>query len=645
MKKLLIALSIFISVFIFYNALQLFDLQVMNQLQSYSNEPKRLNLSPGAIDKETFLELIEKYDIIVYSSNYTFEPKHIDIFTNTQDEDYLKGIYLTKGQIKTMTQTTTYSSNAKEEQLRLFNPINNEVLTFSSIDMIQDVSGTFYLKGDNAQSFVNELMEIAPHSIHYLDIDGYSFEPLPYRLVFSVILLILFAGSYIILFNIYLVKNTKQIQLYKLDGRSSFEIYAKTALKPLRDGLFIQLILYCLLSYFFIKTPLFNWGYYIKTLLIMQLFYIASLVLFSLINYATILISNTNVSIKGKYRLNYINVINHVLKFLVIFITFTFVLQSFRTVETYVESQKRLASQYEVTKNLYVMTGMKYTLSMSKVQEDSEKAFNELEQKTKVYSYSSSAPVEMGLEVIRTSKEYLIDFGLVDKEDIESSQRIIAFPETYQYASIIDQLESDYFQKFKATRIKINQTTPPPILNTYILLYSNRNFIYVVDPLNNMILSDVFFEYEGTLEQAKEFLGEILENNNLPKDYIEVERYQRTIADSVGEWNTSNIVISMPIGIMSLCMIVLLDIQINIIDFEKNKQRYFLWFIDGRGVVYRNIRYIMLQLFILIGVGSIATLFMKTSLLRSVIYCLLLLMISLTTRIILSRRNQLEVQQ
>lgn len=246
MKKILIVLVVIANFFIFQSALEKYDDLIESKILTFSPlEQKYDFLISGdisTIDSNIFQHdfeiLLDKYELNCYQHVYNREDKEQIVWAYTNDSNhYLDTIILTKGKLSAVNKGDYYFSNDGNMQGTIFNPIKDENYKLYHLNDFSNKNKSIFVpyelytsKSDREmiyEEFVNDFKSLYPTisvstlsgESHFEEIDAINYNDIIFTVLTSLMV--------ILGINIIIIKQTKKIQILKLDGYSNWQIYKK----------------------------------------------------------------------------------------------------------------------------------------------------------------------------------------------------------------------------------------------------------------------------------------------------------------------------------------------------------------------------------------------------------------------------------
>lgn len=436
MKRILIILVIIACFFNFQSALTKYDELIFDRFIDYNVGEENFTFAiSGELDTidinefhQTFERLLDKYKINSYQ-RLVIDNEQI-LWTNTSDENYLNNIVLTEGKLSAINKGDYYFSNDGDKKGTIFNPIRNENYKIYHLSDLSNKHKSIFNPYELAtyeensdlvyNSFVDEFESLFPN----LSVDAFSSESHkePITVDYENIVLALVMSLMVILgLNTIIIKQTKKIQVLKLEGYGNWQIYRSQILKYLGLILFIEIAINIILYVYYIDTSFENAKPFLMYLIVPALIFSVSLFIFSIISFITISLININSAMKGKSSLkNQIN-FNYIIKVALIISTTFIILNGINYLERYTHIVTTEKEYLNNIKNLYNTAGVKpqYLVAFSEVGSDEEDI--KKEEQIKNYLVQENSYFEMSFleELPIDNSRYNILVRNVSKEYVE----------------------------------------------------------------------------------------------------------------------------------------------------------------------------------------------------------------------------------
>jgi hypothetical protein len=385
MKKILLILVIIATFFSFQSALKKYDDLLLDNftiVDQVNNRPFHFSIS-GELDadmdatanfQKDLLRLLDKYELNCYQRVY-MDQEYIS-WVYTRDENYLSKIALTEGRLSSVRPGDYYFSNDGSEKGVIFNPIRNENFKIYHLgdfsNKHKSVFNPYELVAYGTepevmplyQGFTEEFKALYPDlSVFSMLLESHGGDANK-AVDYEDIIFAILTGLMVILgLNVIIVRQTKKIQILKLEGYSNWEIFKSRVLRHLGLATAVMLAADTALYLIYMETDFENTLPFLMYLAAPGLIFVVSLFVFSTVSFAAISMIDINLAVKGKSSLKRQKPLNYAMKVLLIVFTTLIVLngvdlltQYFRIIATEAQYVKQIDNLYNVTyfKHRYV---------------------------------------------------------------------------------------------------------------------------------------------------------------------------------------------------------------------------------------------------------------------------------------------------
>ncbi|MEI3612670.1 hypothetical protein, partial [Pseudogracilibacillus sp. SO30301A] len=350
MKRILIVLVIIAIFFNFQSALTKYDDLILERFIDYNIDEQsftfaisgELNTSDINEFQQNFEQLLDKYKINSYQRLYVDNEQIL--WTHTNDKSYLNNVAFTEGKLSAINKGDYYFSNDGDKKGLIFNPIRDENYKIYHLGDFSNKHKSIFHPYELVtyeedrdlvfNSFVDEFQSLYPS----FSVEAFSSESHiePITVDYEDVILAMLMSLMVVLgLNIIIIKQTKKIQILKLEGYSNWQIYRSQILKYLGLILLVELVTNTVMYFYYIDTSFENAKPFLIYLIVPALIFITSLFIFSIISFITISLININSAMKGKSSLkNQIN-FNYMIKVALIVFTTFIVLNGINYLERY----------------------------------------------------------------------------------------------------------------------------------------------------------------------------------------------------------------------------------------------------------------------------------------------------------------------
>lgn len=367
-------LVIIASFFNFQSALTKYDELILERFIDYNVGEQSFTFAiSGELDtsdlnefQKKFEQLLDKYKINSYQRLYVDNEQILWTYTN--DESYLNNIALTEGTLSAINKGDYYFSNDGDKKGLIFNPIRDENYKIYHLSDFSNKHKSIFnpyelvtYEEDHDlvfNSFIDEFQSSYPSlSVEFFSSESHI-EPITVGYE-DVILAVLMSLMVVLGLNIIIIKQTKKIQILKLEGYSNWKIYRSQVLKYLGLILLVELVTNTAMYFYYIDTSFENAKPFLIYLIVPALIFIASLFIFSIISFITISLININSAMKGKSSLENQKNFNYMIKVALIVFTTFIVLNGINYLERYIHIVITEQDYLNNIKNLYSTTSVK----------------------------------------------------------------------------------------------------------------------------------------------------------------------------------------------------------------------------------------------------------------------------------------------
>lgn len=612
MKKLTYIYLLLCSFFIFYLSVQTYDAILTTQYSpnSISKEYVSLTISPNT--DMTVSDLIQLFDdnkIECYKIKTNADMKQNIIYAHSKNQNYFRLVYLEKGEIIDLGTNDIYDSHSKDKNNRIFNPIDNEQFILQSLQHIDSVDGEYQIYSGEIDGLKLGLQSRLDSTYFMLSsAEGATSIAWNLALYMPLLCLSLIGLVFVIVYNISVLTQSKKICLYKMEGRSSLQIFYKFLLKDIIIGIPCQFVIYVFLYFIFIKTSFNNTFKLIEIILSIELFFVIILLVFSSLIFIQIKTVSTNELINGKRQYKPFLYLNYVSKLLLLILSINTFSQFILLSVQYFNYQKIKQQNIEESLSTYYFFSSKYP----QMSAQSTALYEDLYMNNHLYTYASISSLNTDeIQYIEVTKNYLSEHHLVNSD--------FQFDEDKYYYFIDERIKND-----KKVELSLNQYYFQP--NSMICKYSqvDNNHFFIADrlSLNNMfnqaktvficipekkqIESFQYFHFDGNIVEAQNYMKNLYTRYDLPDDFFTIKNVNTEVYLQQDETFIREMKILLPLVGLLLAAIITQEIQLCVLDCKINGKKYFLEFIEGRSHLYIASRFILVQSIIYISFNIIA---------------------------------------
>jgi len=612
MKKLLIILVIISNYFIFQIALEKYD-NIIYRNFTLSNilDGRQVHLyisgDLSTVDIEEFQDsfetVLKNYEINAYQRLLDDDNNYI-IWTNTNDATYLKNISLKSGNgsINSIDKGDYYFSADGDEQGVIFVPIKNKnyklyhLGDFSNENKSILIPYVLYLSNESEigvyDKLKNECQDLFP-TLNFEFMNFLVHSDKIKSLDYNSLLLAISTSILVILgLNVLIIKQTKKIQLLKLEGYTNWQIYKNQILKYLILILCLQTIMNIIFYIWHIDTSIQNAIPLIKYLSVANLLFISSLAILSSISYSMISFINLNLAIKGKSSLCKQKNINYIIKIILILGTLATILNSISYIKQYFNI---LVSEREYLNNIEYL----YKFSLLKPGYEGYAGSVDLDndQKIKEYMTNNVGFFEMSemkdmyinyqnVNVYSVSKKYVNEYVLQDiYYNFDDDKSYVLIPKSLkdQEEEILAILNNNgWFVNFKTLiyeDIKISTILDYDFIRFGKILPKS---IFIIDQSAGSLGGNSYFIYEGDQEEAQAYYNQVSQDfGQLPIHRIKSVR-ARYMEHKI--YFIQQLTALMPIFIMILIAIIMNTYQLASLNYEIKDKKFALLKTEGKTI-------------------------------------------------------------
>jgi len=644
MKKILVIFVIITTFFVFQSALEKFDDLILRNFNSFSSTGQFFDFAiSGEIKEdevaefqETFLQLLDEFELNAYQRIYI--NREYILWAHTSDENFLRNILLTVGTLTAINPGDFFFSNDGSERGIIFNPIRNKNYRIYHLSDFRNphrsIFNPYVLFTDatDAESiyraFESEFRMLYPTLPVFSDMsESHCHGTEGGTVSYEDILFAILTGLLVILgLNVAIIRQTKKIQILKLEGYSNWQIYKKYVLRYLGLILLVALGANIGLYVFYIETSVENAMPFLRYLIMPNLIFVISLFIASAISFATILMIDVNLAVKGKSSLKQQKDLNYIVKVLLIVFTTLIVLNGVDYIRRYhniVTTESRYLDQIE---NLYTVAHMN-PQAMGRLSEFSfeteEKVLEHLKRENNYFElmYLSEETIRNGRErilVTQASREYVWQYlSSVIADQMSESGSYILIPENLGnrkediYAELSQNFMYAGFGGLGTIMIYPQIQWSSIIPYDYITFGMNiTNAIFLV---NNSDLFNIgfqsYFRFDGDPAEAQAYFDNI---------YLNYGALSSVIIESVEAqymffraFFLQDLQIALPIFIMIIFAIIANASQLAVLNCEINDRRYAILKSEGRRPISLIIDELKVSAFLLVIAQTILYVFME----------------------------------
>jgi len=647
MKRILIILVTIAAFFTFQSALKKYDNFILDRFISVSpnNKPFHFAVS-GELDtgeiadfQKNLLQLLDKYELNCYQ-RFTKDQEYM-LWTYTNDENYLNGIPLTEGVLSAIHPGDYYFSNDGNKKGVIFNPIRNKNYKIYHLDdfsskykSIFNPYELFTYESDAElvyAGFKAEFQELYPNMSIFstlLDLGAHEESDMTIRYE-DVIFSILTAAMVILVLNVIIIKQTKKIQILKLDGYSNWQIFRSEVLQYLGLIVLIQLIANVIMYFCYIETSLKNAVPFLKYLIAPNFIFILSLVILSVFSFTAILMIDINLAVKGKSSLKKQKNLNYAMKISLIVFTTLIVLNGMDYLKQYcgiVTTEPKYLNQ---VKNLYNATYVKpeYTGKMDKQgflgKQKNVQDYLKKEHQFFELRHLEQVIIEKGktnILVAEASKEYVNQYmQQLLTESINNGKDYVLIPKSLEnqkeriYEELSQKVEYVGFDNLSLGDIVIySQTSVNPFEPYDYIHYGfdiSNAVLLVKDRELGSIGSHSYFRYYGDPSGVQEYFDNLCLHYQA-KPYITIESIQEQYVFDKAFF-IQEFKVFLPIFIMIILAIITNTYQLSVLNCEINDKKYAILKSEGRNTMYLIFDEVKVCIFLLFAAETVLYVFMN----------------------------------
>lgn len=552
MKKLSF-LFIVLGCFSILFSIQAYNTKILSQFNSIIVKEKttKLTILSPIEDEEQFLndlKTIADEEEITLVQPYINTDKEYDIllYIYGNDEAYKNNLLLCQGEIEDFRNFEIYSSDAEELNQRIFNlgasssfalrpmKIDGTMIVDGSYRLVQDgkalseeEKGNVYQK---ISSFYPQL-EIKIEDEEYHTVNS-SNEYNNSRFKKNQIMLGLLDFLFILIFSAELFKQFKSILRYKIEGYCSLELFWHFALKPILESallgsIFCFIIMRILAPFAYQQVAYFyQWTYkiyFINLLLIVFL----SMIYFVYISFVPL-----NSSMKGKNPLNITVYILKIMKIGLLGILILILPHGIKQTEAFICSLIRDKAYTNTLKNVYQLNGIN---SQSNFFQDgladySNPIYLHLVNENQAFKFENEVnPLyedyyDKYEYCYQVDENYLRQNGLIDEETDLSKPIILYIKNNEKRIQQADGAINNLLSEKQREQAEIKE------INQKLTSWSNLYFyddaavkgvlVYTVkEELKYNQYYHLKFYYEGSLEEAQQYIDELFAKNGYDQSY------------------------------------------------------------------------------------------------------------------------------
>lgn len=624
MKKLS-CLFIVLGCFSIIFSIQAYNTKILSQFNSIviKEETTKLSILSPIDNEEQFLDDLkriadEEEITLVQPYINTDEEYDLLLYIYGNDEEYKDNLLLCQGEIKDFRDFEIYSSDAEELDQRIFNlgASSSFALRPMKIDGTMIVDGSYRLvKEGNALSEEEKTNVYQKLSSFYPQLE-IKIEDEEYHTVSSSneynnsrfkknqVMLGLLDFLFVLIFSAELFKQFKSILRYKIEGYCSLELFWHFALKPilgsaLLGSVFCFIGMRILAPFSYQKVAYFyQWTYksYLSNLLL--------IVFLSVIYFIYISFVPLNTSMKGKSPLNITVYILKIMKIGLLGILILILPHGIKQTEAFLHSLIRDKAYTNTLKNVYQLNGFN---SQSNFFQDgladySNPVYLHLVNENQAFRFENEVnPLyedyyDKNEYCYQVDENYLRQNGLID-ENTDLDKPIILFRKNNekrikQADGAINNLLSEKEREQAEIKEIDRQLTSWSNLYFYddaivkgVLVYKGN------EELKYNQYYHLKFYYEGSLEEAQQYVDELFEKNGYDKSYEVISLLDEYEAFKEIEYRTKwQEVMETIIAYLSYFILFL---RLTKLDSINHQKRYFIEKIEGYTISPRYVENMM----------------------------------------------------
>jgi len=615
MKKIIVITIIIAIFFTFQTAIRKYDRYITDKFFDFNPGENIYELSvSGYLSSDDVMEFqeflmlsLDRYNLHCYQKLYKDqEITEYIAWVYTTDEFYFNNIFLTKGVLTEINKGDYYFSNDGNQKGLIFNPVRNKNYMIYHLDDFNNDSKSIFNPyilfsyADNAETLYNNLYNDLKTIYPDLFIDfaiyekhgswGWGNEELNNN---DIVFAILTGIMVIICLNIDIISQTKKIQILKLGGFNSFQIYLRFILKNIGVILFFALICNIILFLIYIETSLSNAEQFISMLITPNIIFIVSLLLFSVISFSTILLVNVNTAIKGKSSLKNQQILNYLMKTLLIMFTTGTILNSVSYLSQYYTIATTEEKYLERIENLYHSPAVLPQYIAAAVSDDFriDNALLRNEHLINNNEMFEMIPLDY---ILLDGKEFII-FAISEEYvrknvygslDIGNNKSTLIIPDSLsKYQEQIIKSLGNIFHVSEQMDILILPQVKLDTINPWHYISEGLEIIdaiIVTKPSTNVNLnSNSYFSFPGDVSEVQDFYDNICSMFDTPP--LNRINNVKALYNSVKANFIQHLWIVVPISVVAFTAIAINIFYIAVLSCEIEGKKYALLKSEGRG--------------------------------------------------------------
>ncbi|MCL2717421.1 MAG: hypothetical protein FWE14_01375 [Lachnospiraceae bacterium] len=637
MKKILIILTICASFFIFQIALLFYDHHVTQRFFDFYPGEYSYEISVAgelSVDETegfqiNLMRLLNEYDLYCYQRLYLNHQGHPEliVWAYTEDSYYFDNVYLTKGKLTAINLGDYYYSNDGEKKGLIFNPIRNNSLKLYHLSDFSNQNKSIYIPyylftyADGAEqiyhAFAADLRALYPDLIistarghrHRVEV---SLDRI--HSIFAIL-----TGMLVIIgLNIMIIKQTKKIQILKLEGYGNGYLYQKYVLGYagliLLTSLTTNIIMYLL----YIKTSLNNARLFLNLLFTPNIALIISIFGFSFISFIAILLINPNLALKGKNYLKKQKLLNYIVMLLLIIFATGTVIEGAGLIGRFsfmIINEKQYLTRIE---NLYYGWSIKpeYIAYSDIGIEGAKKMHEYLRAENNMIEVRMFEPIKIGrkeINIFEATKNYVRQYISEELATELTNMPYILIPENLAHLQeqISNIMRNYWYTRYGSYEEIIYPWQKFAVIDPWLFIHNGINIsnaiIIVSDSFGVNLSTSTYFTYLGDKNEAQLFYDELcLHFDTIPESIIEsvMSQYQ-TFKVMFVQYSLKNF---LPIFLATILAIGANSYLIAVLNCEINEKRYAVLKCEGK-TTFALIKDELITCFILLFLAEVILLY------------------------------------
>ncbi len=518
-----------------------------------------------------------------------------EVYFSTNDNAYLDGLVLIDGKLKTSSDIYKIDNG----ELSLYNPIKDDTLAIYSFkEYGTSKYGIYgmYIVTSNSDSAYNELQELGAllrteFNTSGITTGGYNTgHSEEERNSFNIekhSLSILFGLLIVMCTTVYIRSISKKLQLQKLEGRSIAYIFIGEVLMVSVKAALAAIMAQMIAWFIFVEASFSNCYKLLEFLVKPTALFFICIVSLSFIPLLSVYAVSTNLIVKGKNNMKFLNYINLSLKTIIIILVSGTVYSGFQQLFATYPWLANNKNYREATENIFLLSGRVDEIEDVDIRNNQDQLiFDHIVENNHAYYKSIGFYEDDIFSAPYIDFAFLVNNQIKIHGDIESLSNDSSAILIFVPDSLMDIGETIILEKFdylKYIEHQIIYYEDQNILNvdagtsneTY-----NKPAILFLDKDKQKSINGVYFHFDGSANEASLYLSQLSMDFGFTSKFniMPVYSYYKVLFDS----NIKEAMKCLPTFTLAMLVLILNSIQTTIFEFIKNARKYRIDIFDGK---------------------------------------------------------------